>query len=357
MPFSVQDFARSNVGNTSRMNVARFSGTVLDSLAAAGIRIGFTRDLRENLIGPAGSKAADLARGTTSFENLLNFDPRVLRREVVNWNIMEHETEWGMHYLPDEQTSVHLTRLYDDKSGTFYCNLVSPRTRDYFASPGSRIYRFIEGREFSNISVHLGFSCEEITPNPAYGCLMPLSPILAVEEIKSRQVNTLRTLASNFGRVGCHTKLLVENLDFDRFAINRGVQNSAVYEWDPKYISDVVRQAGCGVLIDTAHALVTANSRGVSGADYVADIAERVGIQNIEEVHVVVPKQEGEHIYDEHSCLYANPGSATALGVLNIIRFLVEQGRPINFNFETPVPTVHLDAIMLVLFLRELMGF
>jgi len=46
--------------------------------------------------------------------------------------------------------------------------------------------------------------------------------------------------------------------------------------------------------------------------------------------------------------------------VLSIIGQLLrsrDPGRPLTFNFETPAETVHLDAIALVLFIKDILGF
>ena len=69
---------------------------ILDSLSQAGIRISFTRDLRKDLASP---EHIGIKESTQQFGALFSHDPRIIHREIVNWNLAESEDASSPHFF------------------------------------------------------------------------------------------------------------------------------------------------------------------------------------------------------------------------------------------------------------------
>lgn len=82
-------------------------------------------------------------------------------------------------------------------------------------------------------------------------------------------------------------KILIENLDY---------HPTGAYEYicEPNFISKVAKNTNCGVLLDLAHTIISAHSFGMDMVDFV----EKIGIDQIYEVHVNSPLYKKGNWYD-----------------------------------------------------------
>ncbi len=338
-------------------SVRQLGGDFMDNFIRGNIRFSFTRDLRNDLTRPEHRK---IAAATERFNGLFHGDKRILRREVCNWNLLENEKVSDLNYLPDVQTSVHLTMLFDDKDVMTHANLMDGRTLNYFADSDSRFFRFVKGKQFETISVHLGYSALELEKHPADKHSMPKSAPLGRETVMSRAVRGLAALQDNLKGAGYHGQLLFETLDYQTDIID-GVRRSA-YEHvtDPGLIRDVRLVTGYGLLLDAAHLLISANNLGYKDpTGYVAEILSGQP-ENFKYLHVAVPSMTKVRWLDMHRPFHSTISTKEGIGILDIVNYLVKSrgdNVDITINFETPSETVHLDAMAMALALREVLGF
>jgi Protein of unknown function (DUF692) len=346
-----RQFARSR-------NLRSFEPRVIDALAAAGIRIGFTRDLRINLKDPANSKYADAAR---KYRALFSSDPRIVRREIVNWNLAEREDLWSPYYLPDGQTQIHCIILYRGNSAPLSPNLVHSDTMSYFAAANSPLYRFMQRRGFESVSAHLAYSVETIMVHPLNNHIcIPGGPVLPRPEVLKRVLACLLALKTNLDGVGYKGQMLIENKDYTVHEIAGQRVSTSEHVTRPDFLAEVLERTGFGLIIDIAHLLITAKNDHCG--DYPAYLGKMLGgrADRLREIHIAVPQQVGTTLSDAHWSLFGHLGYPETAKTLNIIKYLMlnkPAAQPIYLNLETPAETAHLDTIALVLFLREIMGF
>lgn len=339
-------------------NMSSFEPRVIDALAAAGIRIGFTRDLRINLKDPANAKYAIAAE---KYSALFCADPRIIRREIVNWNLADQEDIGSPYHLPDDQTQIHCTLLYNGvDSAPVFSNLVNPSTGNYFVDANSWLYRFIQRRGFESVSTHLAYSAEKIKADPFDKHSVPDSPVLPRAEVLRRVLDCLSGLKTNLNTVGYNGSILIETLDYAADKIGGKKVSAYEHVTRPDFLSEVIRRTGLGLLLDVAHLLISAENYQYS--DSLAYVAEMLGgrADLLREIHIAVPEQAGTRWLDSHWSLFGHLGSGETDKILNILKYLVlskPAAQPVYLNFESPAETAHLDAIFLVLFLREIMGF
>ncbi|MBU0672672.1 MAG: DUF692 domain-containing protein, partial [Candidatus Margulisbacteria bacterium] len=249
---------------------------VLDSLAQANIRFSYTRDLRR-------------ANSNQNFTRLFQNDPRLVRREIVNWNLAEKEDKASPNYMPDEQTSVHLTMLFDAADKNTFCNLANPEAMDYLTDAHSRFFRFMRVRDFESVSLHLGFAAEELTKDPLDLHSVPQSKVLSRLEMMAHTLYSLLGLKRNLDEVGYSGKLLIETLDYQVDRV--GEEDVSAYEHitDPGFLAEVLGRTGYGLLFDAAHLLISAENMGYAGhLQYVEAMLGGKG-EDLHEIHLAVP--------------------------------------------------------------------
>ncbi len=353
--------------------IKAFPPKVIDTLAKAGIRFSFTRDLRLDLGRPENHMEA---QATAGFMLLFRNDPRIVRREIVNFELTEKEDKKSLQYLPDWQTQIHLTRLFTQSGISLPCNLANDNTFEYIKNPTSPFYRVLQyrnfadvmkGRNFGNVSVHLGFAAEECDIDSRDGHSVPKTAVLRRKAVLSKFVTTLLWLKRNCEAWGYAGKILLETLDYQVDAVNGRQVSAYEHVTDPLFLFDTLRAVNgirgesFALLLDAAHLLISAENMGIGYMEYVDMMLDnRAGL--LQEMHVAVPQQTPERWLNNHQPLHANLDLPATEKLFHIIQFLlekrlIEDGGPIIINFETPVETVDLDAIVMVMFLRDMLGF
>jgi uncharacterized protein (UPF0276 family) len=133
-------------------------------------------------------------------------------------------------------------------------------------------------------SLHLGFSAVDVTfDNWAFAT----SPVLPAEILLERYCQVLNQLGEQLD-----TPILVENLDYNP---------TGAYEHicDSQFIGEVVRATSCGLLLDTAHAQVSAAAFGVPVRDYIRALP----LEKVRQIHVNRPEMKDGRLSDLHEAL------------------------------------------------------
>lgn len=128
------------------------------------------------------------------------------------------------------------------------------------------------------ISVHLSIGWSLLAyhwPGPS-----PISPALG-QRWAVRSVRRLQAACEK--AAGAPFPVLVENMP--RWSVS-----PPAYVVDPAFITAVMDESGCGLLLDLAHARVAAHNRGEAARDYLA----RLPLDRVLEIHVSGPRP-GSH--------------------------------------------------------------
>lgn len=125
------------------------------------------------------------------------------------------------------------------------------------------------------LGYHLGFSCEKV--RKVVGPDLSCSPTLPREEVTERIVGTLQRLKALSGR-----EILVENMDY-------GPTGALEHVCEPECVREICDRAGCGALLDIAHAKVSAAPLGLSEEDYLGRMIEHLA-PVVREVHINAPR-------------------------------------------------------------------
>jgi hypothetical protein len=157
--------------------------------------------------------------------------------------------------------------------------------------PGSvtdAIVEFVRLAETEWVSAHLGYNCSDVVRSAA--CIAPTDKAQRYVPVAARRtiVTNIKLLGDLFGK-----PMTLENLP----AVGRSALNSACdYVCDPGFIGDVLEAADCGLLLDLAHARITAAHRGVETITYL----ERLPLDRVAELHVSGPREVDGVLCDVH---------------------------------------------------------
>lgn len=179
----------------------------------------------------------------------------------------------------------------------YHCNygIVQNEFIEYFDG----ISGFLKDNKFRFFSFDLGPAVASVTaaPNRPY---VAQSADLGKERLKKIISRRLDYVRSKFtGRVG------FENLNF--------FPNSAyVHVCEPDFISEVIRDNDAYLVLDLAHALISAQNMRMDIRDYLLALP----LERVIEVHVSGPRMEGTGLIDAHE----PPGS----GDYKILKFVRE---------------------------------
>lgn len=134
------------------------------------------------------------------------------------------------------------------------------------------------------LSAHLGFSAAEVEFDV---WMRAKSPPLPRDELLANICRNVRGLAA-----AIPVPLILENLDYCP---------GGAYEHicDPQFIAAVLEQTGAGLLLDLAHAQVSAARLGLPIADYLA----RLPLDRVVQIHVSGPRERDGALADEHDTL------------------------------------------------------
>lgn len=109
-----------------------------------------------------------------------------------------------------------------------------------------------------------------------------------LQAVAEHLIRDVRTVTNRFGA----DRVMVENV------IYRGPTGAMLYAAiAPEVIAQVVQETGCGLLLDTAHAWITAHHLEIPAEKYIA----RLPVQHLKEMHVTGTGHDGNRWRDHMS--------------------------------------------------------
>lgn len=134
------------------------------------------------------------------------------------------------------------------------------------------------------LSVHLGFSAAHVTFTDG---MHPASAPLPRTALLATMVQNLRAL-----QAALSVPVLIENLDYNP---------TGAYEHvcEPTFIAEVLTATGVGLLLDLAHAQVSASRLGYDVQAYLAGLP----LERVKQLHVSGPRPSGDTLADAHEPL------------------------------------------------------
>jgi uncharacterized protein len=177
------------------------------------------------------------------------------------------------------------------------------------------------------LSVHLGFSAAEIVFDE---WTQAKTPTLPRDELFANICHNVRRLAA-----AIPVPLILENLDYCP---------GGAYEHicEPQFIAAVLVETGAGLLLDLAHARVSAVRLGMPIGEYLAQLP----LDRVRQIHVSSPRRRDGTLADAHEPLLEEDYA--------LLREVLRQTRPLALTLE-----YHRDEAALheqIGRLRELLG-
>lgn len=311
---------------------------------------------------PSESEQKSLFLGRDFLEN----DPFLIQREIKAWFHLEKEIEKSCFHLPDYQTHVHVESILDDHSVLTPLNLCDPRVMRTIQNPETALYKFIENHiQIPSISLHLGYSSEQLRINSDSfsgklrdNHFIPDSAILSRDEVMERLIASLGAFKENSGNAGFAGDLLLEVLRYN------SSENGSVCEYltEPEFIDTIISETGYGLILDTAHLMITAMHKGYpTCTSYVKKfLCNHTLLSAIREIHISVPSTSCGYWYDSHlsfSDTLDRPENRLILDVIYSIvcaKFKADNPTPLVINFETPVKTWYKDLQIIIEHLQSI---
>ncbi len=134
-------------------------------------------------------------------------------------------------------------------------------------------------------SLHLGFSAEEVDfYDEAMQAVSALQPRAQVLERCISRLQELKELLP--------VPILIENLDYNP---------TQAYEYvcEPDFIQEVIHETGTWLLLDLAHARVTAHAFGISVENYI----DQLPLEKVRQIHLNRPGWRDNRLVDAHLAL------------------------------------------------------
>ncbi len=134
-------------------------------------------------------------------------------------------------------------------------------------------------------SLHLGFSAEVV--DFVDEAMVALSPVQDAQVIKARTAAALIALKHSLP-----VPLLVENLDFNP---------TGAYDvvCEPDFIHQMVEESGVFLLLDLAHARVSAAALNLPVQNYLAELP----LHAVRQIHINRPGEKNSRLWDAHEAL------------------------------------------------------
>ena len=185
----------------------------------------------------------------------------------------------------DKFTILHV-QYPSEGEGTL--NLVNPEFRKMLDSIG--LERIIKDYDPCWISFHLGFAAEELESGGQFGHDVAKSEILERNEVKKRIIKNVNCVKQKFPSID----VLLENLDY-----NPTERSNGAYEYitDPGFISDILHGTNTYMLLDLAHAEISAKNMGYK---HIKDYIDRLPLDRVWEIHLAKPGEKNGFLHDSH---------------------------------------------------------
>lgn len=134
-------------------------------------------------------------------------------------------------------------------------------------------------------SLHLGFSAAEVDfYNEAMQATSPLQQRELVLERCVHRLSQMKTLVP--------VPILIENLDYNP-------TNAYEYVCEPVFIRQVLEETATWLLLDLAHARVTAHAFGIAVEDYI----DQLPLTKVRQIHLNRPGWRDNRLVDSHLAL------------------------------------------------------
>jgi len=260
--------------------------------------------------------------------------------EVSCDNLADAKKFTGSAFYQEDHVTYHLRRIAH-KGGMSIMNLADPSNSKVISDPESELYKIVETVKPTYISVHLGWSVEEVLLGVKDKHDMPAPGSRQIPEsvLAERIIENLKKLKQNLEKAGYTRPILIETLDY---------HEGGAYEivTDPDFIKNVMKRSGARLLIDFGHLLCSAKNNGIYQPecymDYVKKVVNEETIGLIDEFHIAVPARLGTGKYED---LHRPLTSTDAAGqeFVEIMRYIFnlrEQHsftHPVIVNFETGI--------------------
>jgi uncharacterized protein (UPF0276 family) len=200
------------------------------------------------LLGVAWSPAAAALPDLSALVDLV---------EVPGWSLLQLQPRPPRHLV--------LHNLDLDAS------LANPAYID--AAWGERARAALDATRSPWLSLHLGFASERVRFD---GHMLPESPPLPRDALFERLVDSVRRARS---ALGADVPLLLENLDYCP-------EGAYEHVCEPTFMRDVLDATGCDLLLDLAHAQVSASWLGFE----VEAMLEQLPLERVREIHLSSPR-------------------------------------------------------------------
>ena len=184
------------------------------------------------------------------------------------------------------------------------------------------IVEYVRMVETEWVSAHLGYNCSDVVRGQA--CIAPTEKAHRYVPTAARRaiVANVKLLSDLFGK-----PMTLENLS----AVGHGVENSACqYVCEPGFIREVLEAADCGLLLDVAHARVTAAHMGIDEIAYL----EQLPFDRVTELHFSGPRPIDGLLSDAHQ--------APQLDDFQLLDWVLERCRPRLVTVECTIEREHI---------------
>lgn len=172
-------------------------------------------------------------------------------------------------------------------TGDDILNMVSPAFRDHL---GDKFKEIIETFNPEWFSFHLGFSCEKLKSGGQFDFATAVSEVLPEEVVRKRIVENMAFAKENYLKRG---EILLENLDYNP----KDVSGAYEYVCDPEFVTSILEETGCRMLLDFGHMNVSAQNMGF---DDVMAFANRLPLEKVLEVHIAGAGHKDGLAHDTH---------------------------------------------------------
>ncbi|MCX5837352.1 MAG: DUF692 family protein [Deltaproteobacteria bacterium] len=260
--------------------------------------------------------------------------------EVSCDNLAEAEKFTASAFYQKDHVTYHLRRIAH-KGGMSIMNLADSSTIGVINDPECELYQIVETLRPAYVSVHLGWSVEEVLlgANGNHDRPAPGSRQIPESVLAERIIENVKKLKQNLEKAGYARPVLIETLDY---------HEGGAYEMvtDPDFIMNVMKRSDARFLIDFGHLLCSAKNNGIYPPecymDYVKKVVNAETIGLIDEFHIAVPARQGPRQYED---LHRPLTSTDAAGrefveIMHHIFHLREQqgiAQPVIVNFETGI--------------------
>ena len=255
--------------------------------------------------------------------------------ELKNINLVTEDRMEELRPLADMFT-MHLQYLNKKGEAGVTLNLVNMEDRKALQEDEA-VTRAFGLMDPKLISVHCGFSAEEIGVAPPDGHNYALSPVLSRGEILSRIGGTVNLAALMFERMGYKGPILVENLDYRPAQEGLGTGGAYEHVCDPTFISQVLADNWrAGMLLDIAHSVISGHN-STPKFSALGFAKEMVATGKLWQLHCNAPKWESGEARDMHLPFYRDKEVVSMLD--NILALNHEKGTERQPLFVTIEPS------------------